>query len=146
MFNPATMHPRRPHRFRCIRFAAGFCAALLIFNPDISAHTATATPGWELLAQYRFKEALVAFKQDSVRGDPSKRSISLGEALSRLVSPSYNDTDLSGIVSQLEQIWLADTLPPIMIASPLIVKTGLPAINRVSAHFIGFEYFFGFGS
>ncbi len=109
MNTPATMHPRQPNWLGCVRFVVGFCGALIVFNPGNSADVAEESPGWELLAQYRFKEALLAFEQNSATGVDSKRSIALGEALSRLVSPSYNEADLPAIVSELEQIWQSNS-------------------------------------
>jgi tetratricopeptide (TPR) repeat protein len=109
MNNPATMHPRQPNWLGCIRFVVGFFGALIAFTPGKSADVAEESTGWELLSQYRFNEALLAFEQNSVTGDDSNRSIGLGEALSRLVSPSYNEADLPIIVSELEQIWQSNS-------------------------------------
>ncbi len=87
------------------RFAVVICGALISFTSGRSANLADNSPSWELLSQYRFKEALLAFEQSGATDDDTKRSQALGQALSQLVSPSYNEAHLPGIVSELEQIW-----------------------------------------
>ncbi len=99
------MQPRQSSWLGVIRFAVVICGALIAFTSVRLAHGAESPVGWELLSQYRFKEALLAFEQTAATDDDSRRSNNLGRALSQLVSPSYNEAQLPGIVSELEHIW-----------------------------------------
>lgn len=99
------MQPRKLRWLGGRRFAVMICGALISFTSGRSADSADHSPGWDLLSQYRFKEALLAFEQPGATDQDAPRDQALGQALSKLVSPSYSEAHLPGIVATLEQIW-----------------------------------------